>query len=200
MRRGLERSSQDVGFFLASGCERALGVEAPSTRAASCMYDDLLPLLVALSGVRQDPLHHPEGDALFHSLQVFDLARKSTGDRALWAAALLHDIGKAISSPDHDEVGAELLSDLVSPRIVWLVRHHLDLLRRPVPTKRRLRGTAALVDLQRLRRWDVAGRSPSATVLSPEDALSMLFEGKDLSLFGPSGEPAPHDHARKELF
>jgi len=164
------------------------------------MYDDLLQLLLALDGIRQDPAFHPEGDALFHSLQVFDLACAATDDRALWAAALLHDVGKAINSPDHDEVGAELLSDLVSPRIVWLVRHHLDLLRRPGPTKRRLRGTAALVDLQRLRRWDVGGRSPHAIVSSPEAALSRLLEGADLSLLDPAGEPAPVHESRKELF
>lgn len=155
------------------------------------MYDELLPLLVALDGIRQNPAYHPEGDALFHSLQVFDLARAATNNRALWAAALLHDVGKAIDSPTHDDVGADLLSGIVSPRIVWLVRHHLDLLKNPRLTKRRLRGSNALVDLQHLRRWDVGGRSPHAIVLSPEIALSMLFEGANLSILGPDGEPAP---------
>lgn len=155
------------------------------------MYEDLLPLLLALDGVRQNPTYHPEGDALYHSLQVFDLARAATNDRALWAAALLHDVGKAIDSPSHDEVGADLLSDIVSPRIVWLVRHHLDLLRNPRQAKRRYRGTSALADLQLLRRWDVGGRSPSATVFSPEIALSMLFDGANLSLLAPGGESAP---------
>ncbi len=155
------------------------------------MYDELLPMLLALDGVRQDPAYHPEGDALFHSLQVFDLARAATQDRALWAAALLHDVGKAVDSPNHDEVGADLLEDIVSPRIVWLVRHHLDLLKNPRMTKRRFRGTTALVDLQHLRRWDVGGRSPHAIVLSPEIALSMILDTKNLSLLDPSGEPAP---------
>jgi exopolyphosphatase/pppGpp-phosphohydrolase len=95
------------------------------------MHQELLDLLLALDGIRQDPRYHPEGDALFHSLQAFDIARRETADRTLWAAALLHDVGKAVSSPDHDEVGADLLDGLVSPRIVWLVRHHLDLLRVP---------------------------------------------------------------------
>ena len=110
------------------------------------MHQELLLLLLALDGIRQDPRYHPEGDALFHSLQAFDIARRETRDRTLWAAALLHDVGKAVSSPDHDEVGAELLDGLVSPRIVWLVRHHLDLLRVPGSTKRRLRGSKALHD------------------------------------------------------
>ena len=161
------------------------------------MHQDLLDLLTALDGVQQDPRWHPEGDALYHSLQAFELARRETADRGLWAAALLHDVGKAVSSPDHDEVGADLLDGLLAPRVVWLVRHHLDLLRLPRPTKRRLRGTAALADLQRLRRWDVAGRSPTAQVMTPEAALAILLDdGVEFLL--PSGQPAPFDDARKE--
>lgn len=162
------------------------------------MDQDLLDLLLSLDGVRQDPRWHPEGDALYHSLQAFDLARRDTDDRSLWAAALFHDVGKAVSSPDHDAVGADLLDGLLSPRIVWLVRHHLDLLRIPGPTRRRLRGSAALADLQRLRRWDVGGRSPTADVLHPEAALEILLVGGDTSLLFPGGEPAPCDDLRKE--
>src|SRR5262249_40232032 len=97
---------------------------------------ELLALLEALDGVGQNERFHPEGDALYHSLQAFDCARRATADRALWAAALLHDVGKAFGSADHAEVGAELLEGLVSPRIVWLVRHHLDLLHAPGKTRK----------------------------------------------------------------
>jgi exopolyphosphatase/pppGpp-phosphohydrolase len=148
------------------------------------MHDDLLDLLSALDGVRQDPRHHPEGDALYHSLQAFELARRDTDDRALWAAALLHDVGKALGSADHAETGADLLDGLVGPRIVWLVRHHLDLLEQPGVTKRRLRGTARLADLQRLRRWDVGGRSPHARVPAPEVALAHLLDAGADALLG----------------
>lgn len=153
------------------------------------MRQALLEMLLDLNGVRQDPRWHPEGDALYHSLQSFEVARRDTADRTLWAAALLHDVGKAVSSPDHDEVGADLLDGLVCPRVVWLVRHHLDLLRAPAATKRRLRGSPALGDLARLRRWDVGGRSPHATVPSPEDAIAILLDGP-LDALSPSGDPA----------
>jgi predicted HD phosphohydrolase len=163
------------------------------------MHQDLLDLLLALDGVRQDPRWHPEGDALFHSLQAFELARRDTPDRALWAAALLHDVGKAVSSPEHDAIGADLLDGIVAPRVVWLVRHHLDLLNAPGATKRRLRATPALFDLQRLRRWDVRGRSPSATVPAVEDALAMLLDAPGASILTHAGgEPAPH-HAKESL-
>lgn len=175
------------------------------------MQNELFDLLVALDGVRQSPVHHPEGDALYHSLQVFDLARRETDDRALWAAALLHDVGKSVGSEEHDASGADMLEGLVAPRIVWLVRHHLDLLYAPAVTKRRLSGARAapgcevpypggqaLADLRRLRRWDVGGRSPRALVLSPEQALSLLFE-RDTDSLAPGGAAAPlHDHDDEE--
>ncbi len=143
------------------------------------MDEDLLELLTGLDGVQQDARYHPEGDALYHSLQVFDLARNATSDRDMWTAALFHDVGKAIDGPMHDEVGADLLEGLVCPRVVWLVRHHLDLLRAPKQTRRRLFGTPQLADLERLRRWDLGGRRTDARVLSPMDAMDLLFTGAE---------------------
>ncbi len=182
------------------------------------MEDELLELLLALDGVRQNPRYHPEGDALYHSLQAFELARRETDDRALWGAALLHDVGKAVGSAEHDANGADMLDGLVAPRIVWLVRHHLDLLDSPAATKRRLRGTgarfapllsmgpqaapnparpSALGDLVRLRRWDVGGRSPTACVLSPERALTLLFDC-DPETLSPGGPAAYIDDLHEE--
>jgi hypothetical protein len=159
------------------------------------MIDELRELLFALDGVPQDRAYHPEGDALFHSLQVFEHARRTTNDRALWAAALLHDVGKAGGGRGHDLLGATLLEGLVGGRVVWLVRHHLDLLRAPGVTRRRLRRyPVALADLERLRRWDVAGRDPRARVLDPEEALGLITAEPELLLPGAARPDAyPHD-------
>lgn len=137
--------------------------------------DELRSLLVALDGIRQSPKYHPEGDALFHSLQVFELAQRSTDDPVLWAAALFHDVGKAVDGPLHDEVGADLLEGLLPARAVWLVRHHLDLMKDPRLVRRRYHATSALRDLELLRRWDVGGRDPRARVMSVDDAFDLLF-------------------------
>lgn len=137
--------------------------------------DLFIDLLRGLDGVAQNPRYHPEGDALYHSLQVFDLARAESDDPVLWAAALFHDVGKAEDSSTHDQVGADLLEGLLCDRAVWLVRHHLDLLREPGRTRRKGRGTAELRDLERLRRWDLGGRRRNASVLTPEEAIDALL-------------------------
>ena len=157
------------------------------------MYADLVDLVSALDRVAQDPRYHPEGDALDRSLQVFPHARRESRDPVLQAAALLHDVGKALRAGDHDALGADLLDGLVAPRVVWLVRHHLDLLRHPGVTRRRLHGSVNLRDLELLRRWDLAGRSPFAPVCSVAEAVGFITRdpvalhpdltphGKDLS-------------------
>lgn len=139
------------------------------------VYGDFVAWLCALDGVPQDPKYHPEGDALFHSLQVFDLALAEGADPELLAAALLHDVGKAEAGRDHDRVGADMLDGLPE-RTVWLVAHHLDLLRDPAATRARWRGTAALDDLERLRRWDLGGRKRHARVREPEEAAAIVVE------------------------
>ncbi len=140
------------------------------------MYEDLLSLLTSLDGVAQSPKYHPEGDALFHSLQVFDLALADDAAPPLLAAALFHDVGKADAGRDHDVVGAGYLVDLVPDETCWLVAHHLDLLRSARRTRSRLRGTPRGRNLELLRRYDLGGRSPYARVRSPEEAVSIALE------------------------
>lgn len=140
------------------------------------MFEHIVSGLEALEGVSQDPRWHPEGDALFHSLQVFEAALAQTSDPELLAAALLHDIGKAHAGADHDEVGASMLEGWMPRRVCWLVAHHLDLLRSPAETRALLCGTPQLRDLERLRRWDLAGRDPEAEVMSLEQAAAIVEE------------------------
>lgn len=138
------------------------------------MNDQLLQLLYQLEGVNQDPWFHPEGDALYHSLQVFSCALNDTRDVALLMAALLHDIGKAVDNEDHAIIGAEELDSMVPEHAVWLVRHHMGLLRAPRRTRRSLSTDTRLRDLEFLRRWDLQGRRPNAWVFSPRRAIRMI--------------------------
>lgn len=156
-------------------------VKKPITQAGTFDWQTFLKkhlysLLTALDGVYQEPRYHPEGDALYHSLQVFQLAYQTCTDPELWAAALLHDIGKAISTPNHAQIGANELEGFLSERIVWLIRHHLDLLVAPRSTRRRLRHSHQLRELELLRAWDLKGRSPTATVMGPREAINILIQ------------------------
>ena len=64
--------------------------------------------LVPLEAIKQNPKYHPEGDVLYHSLQVFHLARDARPyDEEFLLAALLHDVGKAIDPQDHCAAGVE---------------------------------------------------------------------------------------------
>ena len=139
------------------------------------MYDILLKMLLDLDGVQQNPEFHPEGDALYHSLQVFEIAAKSTEDPELLMTALLHDVGKALDSTHHAEIGAHMLSEVASERVSWLVHHHLDLLKTPKQTRQRFANTSQLADLEALRRWDLAGRARKVWVPTPHDAVATLM-------------------------
>ena len=156
------------------------------------MGQELLELLTGLDGVRQCLRYHPEQDALYHCLQVFDLARGESHDPALWAAALFHDVGKAQDSVNHELIGADWLRGLVSPRVVFLVEHHMDLMCCARRTGRKLRATRMLSDLKRLRDWDLRGRRVDAAVLTPKQALELLQAATDL--LGPIAHEKENSH------
>src|SRR3954469_5215583 len=84
-------------------------------------------LLEPLEGVKQSPKYHPEGDALYHSLQVFELARDELPyDEEFLLAALLHDVGKAIDPYDHAASGLEAREGYIPPPTAGLIEHHME--------------------------------------------------------------------------
>lgn len=140
------------------------------------IFDTLLRLMEPLACVRQDPRRHPEGDALFHSLQVHDLALDAGEPPHMVAAALFHDIGKATAFGAHERTGAALLGAIVAEPTRWLISHHMDLMRGAANARRALRGDPRLDELERLREYDVGGRRLSVCVTTPERALGGLLE------------------------
>lgn len=118
--------------------------------------------------------YHPERDALYHSLQVFECALHETQNPILLAAALFHDVGKGIDYPNHHKVGAQALADVLNNDVCWLIEHHLDLLINPAKTRKQLKGTPQLTNLEKLRRWDLAGRKTGVDVMDIQTALNIL--------------------------
>jgi hypothetical protein len=136
--------------------------------------------LEPLEEVKQNPKQHPEGDALFHSLQVFHLGRDIRPyDEEFLLAALLHDVGLAIDPQDHAAAGVEALRGAVTERTLWLIEHHADLSPRRDRTlsarlKRELAESEFAEDLRLLREIDQAGRVPGQPVDTLEQVIDYL--------------------------
>jgi hypothetical protein len=136
----------------------------------------LLDLLLDLEHIEQNPIYHPEGNALFHSLQVFQLSLRFSNEPDVWAASLFHDVGKAVDGPRHAQVGADMISEIFNENICWLIRHHLDLLMHPQKTNRQFKNTQKLFQLKLLRDFDLKGRDPYCEVCQPEFAVDHLLQ------------------------
>jgi hypothetical protein len=137
-------------------------------------------LLLPLENVRQNLKYHPEGDALYHSLQVFDLARGlQPYDEEFLLAALLHDVGKGIDSADHVAAGLEALEGTITERTAWLIEHHMlahqvadqSLGRRAA---RRIREHEYFDDLMQLELCDRNGRVPGVVAPELDEALNYV--------------------------
>ena len=137
-------------------------------------------LLEPLERVRQNALHHPEGDALYHSLQVFELARgHRPWDEEFLLAALLHDVGKAIDPADHVAAGLGALEGAITERTQFLIAHHMDALAHQSGelghrARLRLEASEDFEDLMLLREMDTGGRQRGAEVCSIGDALDYV--------------------------
>lgn len=65
-------------------------------------------------------------DQLTHCLQTATLAERSGADDEVVFAALLHDVGKAISVPNHPAISAEMIRPYVRPEVYEMIRVHQD--------------------------------------------------------------------------
>ncbi len=139
-------------------------------------------LLLPLEKVKQSPKWHPEGDALYHSLQVFDLARDELPyDEEFLLAALLHDIGKAIDPGDHVLAGLEALQGFITQRTAWLIQHHMEahaIYDRTIGARahRRLRENENYDELVLLAKCDRGGRQCGVETPDVDEALDYLRE------------------------
>ena len=65
-------------------------------------------------------------DQLTHCLQTATLAEKAGADDEVVVAALCHDVGKAVSVPNHAAIGAEILKPYLRPELYQVLRVHQD--------------------------------------------------------------------------
>jgi len=126
--------------------ERALGEAHPvryfdALRSCGALKQ-VFPEIEALYGVPQPERHHPEIDTGIHTMMVLEQAALLTDDAATRFAALVHDLGKALTPPaewpghgGHEERGVQLINQLCdrfrAPNrfrelAIIVARHHLD--------------------------------------------------------------------------
>jgi predicted HD phosphohydrolase len=65
-------------------------------------------------------------DQLTHCLQTATRAERDGADDEIVLASLCHDIGKAISVPNHPAIAAEILKPYVRPEVYEMIRVHQD--------------------------------------------------------------------------
>ena len=63
---------------------------------------------------------------LVHSLQTATRAERAGADDEVVVAALCHDIGKAVSIPNHPAIAAAILRPYVRPEVHEMIRTHQD--------------------------------------------------------------------------
>lgn len=193
-----ETSDPARAWLDTAGLERALLEGRPETDLEAEL-DGLDPrqdrfemyryFLARLEDVVQFRRTHPEGDALYHSLQVFELAvAERPYDEEFLTAALLHDVGRTVDASDHVAAGLDLLEGLVTHRTRWLIAHHEEALRlraRELPAAQRhvLEGSEDFEDLLLLAELDEHGRMCGVQTRTVHEALDYLRRLEDGSLF-----------------
>ena len=142
-------------------------------------------LLLPLENVKQHPKYHPEGDALYHSLQVFDRACDCLPyDEEFLLAALLHDVGKGIDPHDHVYSGLEALQGFITQRTGWLIEHHMEAHKLHDRTigaraRKRLQQNESYDELVLLGECDRAGRVVGVQTTELEEALEFIRQISD---------------------
>ena len=180
--------SQSAGFY--SRCEIAEsqweslenGSQGSNEELPLDRFNVYRSLLLPLEHVVQNPEYHPEGDALYHSLQVFELGyRQLPYDEEFLLAALLHEIGLAIEPRDPHKAALAALQGYVTERTAWLIENHLlvhQLRAGPLGHRqeRRLRANDSYRELLVLGECDRQGRVPGGDAPELEEALELIHQ------------------------
>ena len=153
-------------------------IETPET---TIVLEDSLPWLYLerLSDIKRNKIEHPEGDLLYHSLQVFELGFKlKSNDVEFLEACLLHDVGYVVDPKNPRKESGRVVKDHVTDRtfdlITKLDEGHQYLLTGHIAKS--IRNSDLFEDLLDLARCDRDGRVQGATVRSLEEVRELLIQ------------------------
>ncbi len=179
-----DASPEDIERLIGSQQERftrpvlAASVEDEEDAESELSWADYFrPLLESLAGVTFNSEDHPEGDALYHSLQVYQLGRDlHPYDVEFQWACLLHDIGYVVDARTPCEAALRVLSGRVTERVEFLVGNleagHQFL--NGASQAKSLRKSEDFSLLLDLARCDRNGREAGESTLSLEEAICEL--------------------------
>ena len=105
-----------------STAEEWARIGAESVKEQVKVADHVLGLLQSLEGM----VVGFAVDQLEHSLQTATRAERGGEDDEMVVAALCHDVGKAISVPNHPGIAAEILRPYVPDDVYHVIRTHQD--------------------------------------------------------------------------
>src|SRR3989440_3037205 len=97
-----------------------IGTETPKNIGR--VADRVLGMLESLSDITDGFAT----DQLTHCLETATLAERAGADDEVVVAALCHDIGKAISVPNHPRIAAEILKPYVRDEVYKMILVHQD--------------------------------------------------------------------------
>jgi predicted HD phosphohydrolase len=147
------------------------------------VYDeDKAHYVFRMERVQQSARYHPEGDALYHTLQVFELAKEHRPyDEEFLLAALLHDVGKGLERANHVGAALSALDGLITEGTRFFIENHMHAHEYRAGTlgerlRRKLKASPDFDDLLLFSELDQAGRTPGAVVGTVDEALNFLKE------------------------
>lgn len=120
---------------------------------------------------------HPEGDALYHSLQVYELGlAERPYDEEFLLACLLHDVGMGLDRRAPVKAALEALRELVTDRVCYLIENlgTMAEAQRAGRIPRSLRRSEHYDDLALLARLEMQGRRTGVEVSELDEALDYI--------------------------
>jgi len=105
-----------------STAEQWAVIGAATTESMGRVADRVLSMLESLSEITDGFAT----DQLTHCLQTATLAERAGADDEVVVAALCHDIGKAVSVPNHPRIAAEILRPYVRDEVYKMILVHQD--------------------------------------------------------------------------
>jgi predicted HD phosphohydrolase len=160
-----------------STAEQWAVIGAETARNQPRVADGILDMLRSLGSITDGFAT----DQLTHALQTATLAERAGADDEVVVAALCHDIGKAVSVPNHPRIAAEILRPYVRDEVYKMILVHQD--------------------FQGRHYYEHFGADPDAreqhrgTLSADEFALAERFADEwDQRAFDPDGDTLPLEH------